>query len=88
VAVLSPTGKHTSHTPPTLYHTCSVHAPTLYLHYWPIGSHILLALTLVRYAGAPLPPLQPVERPAKSALESGGKGDGLESGQMPTRAGL
>jgi len=39
-------------------------------------------------AGAPLPPLQPVERPAESTLESGGKGDGLESGQMPTRAGL
>jgi len=39
-------------------------------------------------AGAPLPPLQPVERPAESTLEGGGKGDGLESGQMPTRAGL
>jgi hypothetical protein len=39
-------------------------------------------------AGTPLPPLQPVERPAKNAMEGGGKGDGLESGQMPTRAGL
>jgi len=39
-------------------------------------------------AGAPLPPLQPVERPAESPLESGGKGDGLESRQMPTRPGL
>jgi len=39
-------------------------------------------------AGAPLPPLQPVERPAESTLESGGKGDGLERGQMPARAGL
>jgi len=39
-------------------------------------------------AGAPLPPLQSVERPAESPLAGGGKGDGLESGQMPTRAGL
>jgi len=39
-------------------------------------------------AGAPLSPLQPVERPSENALESGGEGDGLESGQMPTRAGL
>jgi len=39
-------------------------------------------------ARAPLPPLQPVERPAESTREGGGKGDGLESGQMPTRAGL
>ena len=39
-------------------------------------------------ARAPLPPLQPVERPAESTLEGGGKGDGVESGQMPTRAGL
>jgi len=39
-------------------------------------------------AGAPLPPLQPVERPAESALESSGEGDGLESGQMLTRAGI
>jgi len=39
-------------------------------------------------AGAPFPPLQPVESPAEGTLESGGKGDGLESGQMPTRAGL
>jgi hypothetical protein len=39
-------------------------------------------------AGTPLPPLQPVERPAESTMEGGGKGDGLESGQMPTRADL
>jgi len=39
-------------------------------------------------AGAPLPPLQPVERPAESTLEGSWKGDGLESGQMPTHAGL
>jgi len=38
--------------------------------------------------GSPLPPLQPVERPAESNLESGGRADGLESGQMLTRAGL
>jgi len=38
--------------------------------------------------GTPLPPLQPVEGPAENAMEGGGKGDGLESGQMPTRAGL
>jgi len=41
-----------------------------------------------RDAGAPLPPQQSVERPAESTLESGGKGDGLERGQMPTHAGL
>jgi len=39
-------------------------------------------------AGAPLPPLQPVERPATGTMEGGGKSDGLESGQMPTRADL
>ena len=39
-------------------------------------------------AGTPLPPLQPVERPAKNPMEGSWKGDGLESGQMPTRAGL
>jgi len=38
--------------------------------------------------GAPLPPLQPVERPAEGTMEGGGKGDRLESGQMPTRAGI
>jgi len=38
--------------------------------------------------GALLPPLQLLERPAKSTLEGGGQGDGLDSGQMPTRAGL
>ena len=37
-------------------------------------------------AGAPLSPLQPVERPAESTMEGCGKGDRLESGQMPTRA--
>ena len=37
-------------------------------------------------AGTPLPPLQPLERPAENTVESGGKGEGLESGQMPTRA--
>jgi len=39
-------------------------------------------------ARASIPPLQPVERPAKSALEGGGEGHRLESGQMPTRADL
>ena len=38
--------------------------------------------------GAPLPPLQPMERPAGSPVESGGKGDRLESRQIPTHAGL
>jgi len=35
-----------------------------------------------------LPPLQPVERPATGTMEGGGKSDGLESGQMQTRADL
>jgi len=39
-------------------------------------------------AGTPLPPLQPVERPATDTMEGGGKSDGLESGQMQTRADL
>jgi len=39
-------------------------------------------------AETPLPPLQPVERPDENSREGGGKGDGLESGQMPTCAGL
>ena len=39
-------------------------------------------------AGTPLPPLQLVERPAENAMEGSAKGDRLESGQMPTRAGL
>jgi len=39
-------------------------------------------------AGTPLPPLQPMERPAKNALERGGESNGMESGQMPTRASL
>jgi len=38
--------------------------------------------------GVPLPPLQPVERPAESTLEHCGKGGRLESRQMPTRLGL
>jgi hypothetical protein len=38
--------------------------------------------------GTPLLPMQPVERPAENTMESGGKSDGLESGLMPTRAGL
>jgi len=38
--------------------------------------------------GAPLPPLQLEERLAKRTLQGGGKRDGLESGQMPTLAGL
>jgi hypothetical protein len=37
-------------------------------------------------AGAPLPPLQPVDRPAESALACGRKGDRLESRQLPTCA--
>ena len=39
-------------------------------------------------AGTPLPRLQPVERPGENAMAGGGKGDKMESGQMPTRAGL
>jgi len=38
--------------------------------------------------GTPLPPLQLVERPIKNAMEGNGKGDGLESGEMPTCADL
>jgi len=38
--------------------------------------------------GTPLPPLQPVERPATGNMEGDGKSDGLESGQMHTRADL
>jgi len=38
--------------------------------------------------GAPLPPLQPVEISPDRTVEGGGRGDGLESGQMPTCAGL
>jgi hypothetical protein len=37
-------------------------------------------------AGASLPPLQPMERPAEDALEDGGKGHRLESEQMSTCA--
>jgi len=36
-------------------------------------------------AGAPLPPLQPVERLPERTMEGGGKGDGLEGGQMLAR---
>jgi len=39
-------------------------------------------------AGTSLPPLQPMERPAEDALERGGESNGMESGQMPTRASL
>jgi hypothetical protein len=39
-------------------------------------------------AGTSLPPLQPMERPAENALERGGESDGMESGQMPTRASI
>jgi len=39
-------------------------------------------------AGASLPPLQPVERLVESALEGGGKGHWMESGQMPACANL
>jgi hypothetical protein len=33
------------------------------------------------FPGAPLLPLQPVERPAERALESGGKGKGWKAGR-------
>jgi hypothetical protein len=36
--------------------------------------------------GAPLRPLHPMERPAESALEGGGKGHRMETVQMPTCA--
>jgi len=36
--------------------------------------------------GAPLPPLQLVERPPERTMEGREKGDRLESGQMPTLA--
>jgi hypothetical protein len=39
-------------------------------------------------AGATLPPLQLLERPAESTMKGGGKCDGLKSGQMPPHAGL
>jgi len=39
-------------------------------------------------AGAPLPPLQQLERPAGDALEESETGDRLESGQLPARADL
>jgi hypothetical protein len=39
-------------------------------------------------AETPLPPLQPMQRPAKNAVEGGGKGDRPESRQMPTPADL
>jgi len=37
-------------------------------------------------AGTPLPSLQLVERPATDTMERGRKSNGLESGQMQTRA--
>jgi len=37
-------------------------------------------------AGAPLPPLQPVESPPERTMEGVEKGDGLDSGQMPAGA--
>jgi len=40
------------------------------------------------HVGRPLPPQQPVERPSENTVEIRGKGDGLESGQMPTHADL
>ena len=40
------------------------------------------------HAGTPLPPLQPVERSATDTMDGGGKSNGLESGQMQTRADL
>ena len=39
-------------------------------------------------AGAPLPPLQPVESPPERTIEGGVKVNGLESGQMPARVDL
>jgi len=39
---------------------------------------------IVPHTGAPLPPLQTVERPADSALEGGANIDRLESRQMKT----
>jgi len=39
-------------------------------------------------AGAPLPPLQQMERPAEDTLEDSGTGNRLERGQMPARADL
>jgi len=53
----------------------------------------MLVVQLCRQSGSPDPeasllPLQPMGRPAEDALEGGGEINGLESGQMPTRAGL
>jgi len=39
-------------------------------------------------AGAPLPPLQQMERPAEDTLEDSGTDNRLESGQMPARPDL
>jgi len=39
-------------------------------------------------AGEPLPPLQLMARPAESTMERGGKAEGLDSMQTPTRADL
>jgi len=38
--------------------------------------------------GAPLPPLQQLERPAEDTLEDSRTDNRLESGQMPARADL
>jgi len=38
--------------------------------------------------GIPLPPLLPLARSAESTVESRGKGNGLESGQILTHADL
>jgi len=50
-------------------------------------SNKIFCLGLVRQEQPPSP-LQPVERPAESALEGGGKGHWMESGQMPACANL
>jgi len=41
-----------------------------------------------RRVGAPLLPLQQMERPAEDTLEGSGTGNRQESGQMPARADL
>jgi len=38
--------------------------------------------------GTPLPPLQPMEAPAKITRERGGESNGMESGQMLTHTSL
>jgi len=39
-----------------------------------------------QHAGTPLPPLQLMKGPANDALDRGGESNGMESGQMSTRA--